>query len=296
MSETVKNIFSNLTGPFSSSSEVATTDPGFLNSNGLIAKIVFLILVIVIFIVVFYSILYLMAYFTTPSENPYIIKGEIDGSSPYTVPQNPALNESKVIQRSNNESSGLEFTWSVWLKISSTATSDIGKRYPIFIKGDGMPQTPLSGTPAYKSINHGPGVYVFMDASNAAAIEVLMDTIDKGAIGSGGEIIKIKNLPINQYFHLAVRCKGYNIHIYINGNIIINESMSNVPKQNYYDILVCPSGGFKGKLSNLRYFSKALSVVELNSIYRNGPNTTPVNNVSSNSYSSISTQWFASFA
>ena len=75
MSEQIKNVFSDITKPFSSSTEIETTDSGFLNSNGFIAKIVFLIMVIIIFIVLFYLVIRMISYFTTPSDNPIIING-----------------------------------------------------------------------------------------------------------------------------------------------------------------------------------------------------------------------------
>lgn len=287
MSDQIKNIFSNITGPFTSSSEVETTDSGFLNSNGFIAKIVFLIMVIVIFIVLFYLILFLMSYFTTPSDNPYIIKGELDGSEGRTVAQNPAMNESKLVQRSNNESAGIEFTWSVWLYIKMP--EEAGKRYPVFVKGDGTPVN------KYMSINHGPGLYVMNDGQTPS-LEILMDTINEAASTKASNIIiKGQGLPIDQYFHLAIRCKGVNIDIYLNGTVIDRTKLNNVPKQNYYDIMVCQGGGFKGKLSNLRYFNRGLSVVEINSINRSGPNTTPVTVTSTKSVSNISTIWYNSF-
>lgn len=294
MSEQIKNVFSDITKPFSSSTEIETTDSGFLNSNGFIAKIVFLIMVIIIFIVLFYFTLFLMTYFTGPSDNPYIIKGEIDGNDGQTVRQNPAMNESKLVQRSNNESAGIEFTWSVWLKLSAIDNND-KLRYPVFVKGDG---TKTEGRP-YKSINHGPGLYVMLNNDGKPTLEILMDTINQAASSPGAEAeasnkiyITGEGIPIQQYFHLAIRCKGVNIDTYLNGTVINRTKLGNVPKQNYYDILV---GGFSGKLSNLRYFNRGLSVVEINSITRSGPNTTPVTVTTSNSISNISTIWYNSF-
>lgn len=295
MSETIKNVFSNLTGPYSSSTQVETSDTGFLNSNGLVAKIVFLIMVIIIFIVLFYLVIRMISYFTTPSDNPIIINGELDGTKTMVIPQNPALKDSKLIARSNNESAGLEFTWSVWLKASRTMVST--DRFPVFIKGDGTATT--VGTVNYKSLNHGPGVYFYVDSPPTStnpqlSLEILMDTIEE--LGTM-DPIKIKNVPLEQYFNLVIRCKGVYVDIYMNGTVIQRKKLKNVPKQNYYNIQVCPSGGFQGKLSNLRYFNRGLSVIEINSIYRNGPNTTPIMTESSSaySYSILSTSWYNSF-
>jgi hypothetical protein len=44
------------------------------------------------------------------------------------------------------------------------------------------------------------------------------------------------------------------------------------------NVNVCLNGGFSGYLSELTYFNSAISIVEIQSIISNGPNTKPVNN------------------
>jgi len=65
----------------------------------------------------------------------------------------------------------------------------------------------------------------------------------------------------------------------------------------YYDLVVCPKTGFSGYLSQLQYFSKALSVVEINSIVQKGPNLKDANqlNLGTSMPSNISTSWYNSF-
>ena len=43
--------------------------------------------------------------------------------------------------------------------------------------------------------------------------------------------------------------------------------------KNYYDVNIAQNGGFNGKISNLRYYDRALSAFEINSIVSTGPNT-----------------------
>ena len=52
----VQTSLNNTMNDFSSPEQVDTTNTGFLNSNGLIAKVVFLILVVIVFIVLFFII------------------------------------------------------------------------------------------------------------------------------------------------------------------------------------------------------------------------------------------------
>jgi hypothetical protein len=62
------------------------------------------------------------------------------------------------------------------------------------------------------------------------------------------------------------------IDVYVNGTVSARLTLSNVPKQNYADILLFQNGGFSGNISNLRYFDKALNVFDINSIIKKGPN------------------------
>lgn len=48
--------------------------------------------------------------------------------------------------------------------------------------------------------------------------------------------------------------------------------MNFVPKQNYNDVNVCQNGGFDGQLSNLQYYTHALSSPEINAQVVSGPN------------------------
>ena len=285
---------------FTSPTEVNTTNEGFLNSNGIIAKVVFLIMVVIVFIVLFIVGINLIGYFLTPSQNPVIINGQITGNRTKTIPQNPASSLAQIL-RSNNQMNGIEFTWSVWLYYSGS----IGDKYnPVFVKGD----CSAPSSSEFCSINHGPGVYfgknnkgsntlyILMDTVNTAAVPTkTIDTVDINALPPS--IIVIPNLPVSNYFHLAIRCRNSYIDVYINGTVVKSQNLMNVPKQNYYDLVVCPTTGFSGYLSQLQYFSKALTVVEINSIVQKGPNLKDANqlNLGSSVNSSISTSWYNSF-
>ena len=282
---------------FTQPSQVNTTNTSFLDSNGIIAKIVFLIMVILIFIVLFFLTVKLMGYFLEPAPYPMLINGQNDGTSQVIITQNPSNKTSIPISRSNNEKTGIEFTWSVWLKMNNTGStgSNVTPNWhsPIFIKGD--ISLPNNGTNEFCSLNNGPGVY-FGKPSDPNHLYILMDTVQTPAISSSNLVIDIPNLPA-EYFHLAVKCQNTYIDVYINGNLVKRASLMNVPKQNYYDVAVSPYNGFNGKLSNLQYFNYGLSVIELNKIVKAGPNTKDVTKsyYNSDSTNAISTQWYNNF-
>ena len=64
--------------------------------------------------------------------------------------------------------------------------------------------------------------------------------------------------------------------------------------QNYHDVHVCKNGGFQGKISNLRYYNKALTIFEINSIINSGPDTKVYNTQISKDYNYLSTLWYTS--
>lgn len=295
-SESIGKSVSNTMDSFSSPTEVQTTNSSFLDSNGIVAKIVFLIMVILVFLLLFFLVVKLIGYFSQPRSNPMLVNGQINGTKQIMISQNPSNTASKPINRSNNKATGIEFTWSLWLRISNNTASSIvtpNWHNPIFVKGDASLTN--DGTNEYASLNNGPGVY-FGKPSDPNHLYILMDTVDTPAIESPSLIIDISNLPTD-YFHLAIRCQNTYIDAYINGNLVKRQNLMNVPKQNYYDIAVCPMNGFNGVLSNLQYFSSALSVIDINAIVKKGPNTKDITQSSYNSSSvnAISTAWYNSF-
>jgi len=286
-----QTVFNNTMGEFSSPQAVETTDKGFLNSNGIIAKVVFLIIVVIVFILLFFVIVNLINYFTASPSNPLLINGQINANKLVSISQNPANSASKPIMRSNNQPTGIEFTWSVWLNYQDSINKD--KFSPVFVKGDIS-----DSTGEYCSINNGPGVYFGKYGSGSNALYILMDTASQSATKNAPiSIIQIPNLPVSTYFHLAIRCQNTYIDIYINGTLVKRQNLMNVPKQNYYNVNVCPNGGFSGSLSNLQYFDKSLTVVEINTIVQNGPNQKDItsNSLTSIIPNTISTSWYNSF-
>jgi hypothetical protein len=292
----ISNSISDAAKSFSDPAQVNTTSTSFLDSNGIIAKFVFLIMVIIIFVILFFVIVKLIGYFSKPAANPVLVNGQINASKKVVISQNPASKSSVPIQRSNNESTGIEFTWCVWLSLSPDGVGNAVTptwHSPVFVKGDATLSN--NGINSYCSMNNGPGVY-FGTPSDPNHLYILMDTVDTPAINSSNLIIDISNLPTN-YFHLAIRCQNTLIDTYINGTLVKRHNLMNVPKQNYYDVNVCPYNGYNGLLSNLQYFNRALNVIEINQIVRKGPNTKDITQTSYHPavINSISTSWYNSF-
>lgn len=272
-----------------SKADVVGAGSSFLESNSLIAKFVFLILVVIGFVLVFRFCVIVMGYFIQPDPNPYIIKGMLDGNVSKTIVTNPTIKDAIQILRSDNANSGLEFTWSFWIYIQDNKMKASSIKYNnIFVKGDGR----FDASTGLSSVNNGPGVYLAnKDGSGAqdkqyANLYLVMDTVTTpGNLMSGAgagqiqETFDISNVPMQKWVHTALRMQNKIMDVYVNGTVTKRQIFINIPKQNYNDIVVCGNGGFNGKLSNLRYFSHALNALEIGSILAQGPNLTSLSNV-----------------
>lgn len=293
ISSTIDNLTKNVSNNISQFSNAAIVNAdastSYLSSNTLIAKFAFLILVIIVFLFLLNLGIMLIQYFYSPSEDPYLIKGMVSGTDPVTIQQDPNNSDSILIRRSNNESTGLEFTWSVWLHINELEDQKNVYQH-IFNKGD----TSFSSK-GIANINNGPGLYLINNNSSmnvgSAQLRVVMDSNNK----SDNNYIDIKEVPIKKWVHVAIRMQNTVMDIYVNGIIAGRLTMTDVPKQNYNNINVNQNYGFNGKLSNLRYYSRALNVFEINNVVSTGPNLEtylPVENTPYYGY--LSQLWYSS--
>jgi hypothetical protein len=295
VADATENITNNL-NEFVSPTNLPNADEGFLNSNGIIAKFVFLILVVIVFLFSINLGIYILGYFLQPPNNPYIVNGMIQGTNFMTIPRDPKKPSSVVIKHSNNQKGGMEFTWSIWLNLQNN--TNVKNQYShIFSVGNGTfdSQTGLA------SVENGPGLYLAnVDSSGnqvqMANLHVVMDTMPDGISFSNSA--DITNCPYNKWFNVMLRMKNTILDVYVNGVITSRLNFTNVPKQNYGDVLVCANGGFLGSLSNLRYYDYALNVFEISSAVYWGPNlSAPKVNQSTttkNGYNYLSNSWYAS--
>jgi hypothetical protein len=249
----------------------------FLNSNSLVAKVSFFILVVVLFIIGLRFGSRLLTWVMSPSKNPILINGLRDGQKYKVVPQNPAKIGAKPILRSVNQREGLEFTWSVWLYIKD-ATWDIPKdgiqltrKKHIFNKGSsdnvtGKSEFGETNLDGMSFPNNGPGLYIH-ESKNSLII--VMNTFENVI-----EEVEIPDIPLNKWFNVSIRCRGRNMDTYINGVVKHRHVFTSVPKQNYGDVYVTRNNGFSGNLSQLRYFDKALTGIEITDLVEKGPNMT----------------------
>jgi hypothetical protein len=252
----------------------------FLNSNSLVVKFAFLLLVIFCFVLFLRLGITLLSYLLEPSDSPHLLDGMIDATQQIIFPQDPSNNSSVTIYRSVNANEGIEFSWSVWIYIENLQVNQ-GIYKHIFSKGNsdinenGMIQP-----------NNAPGLYI---APNTNSLIVIMNTYQVI-----NEEIIIPDIPMNKWVNVIIRCKNTTLDAYINGTIARSINLISVPKQNYGDVYVAMNGGFGGYISNLWYYNYALGTSEIQKLLTQGPNTNMIGSGAMNSTTNdyLSLRWF----
>jgi len=269
---TLKNTGSNPSG----SKSTSTSNSIFSESNSLISKVAFLLLVIFGFIIALRLGIALLSAIFKRGQNPHLINGMVDATQSLVINQNPNVKGAKTVPRSINQSGGIEFTWSVWIYVNGIDTSgnrfnssNAGVYRHIFSKGtDSFLPNGLNFP------NNAPGLYLTPYKNELLLLMNTNDVIN--------EEIRIPDIPLNKWVNVIVRCVNTTLDVYINGVITKSTNLSGVPKQNYGNVYVAMNGGFNGYISNLWYFSKALNSADIQRIAFRGPTTkTNTSNTSS---------------
>tara|TARA_Y100000992_G_scaffold62529_1_gene38366 strand:+ start:5063 stop:5935 length:873 start_codon:yes stop_codon:yes gene_type:complete len=257
-----------------STSPTPVSESSYLNSNGVVAKFVFVILVVIIFVILFRLGVFLIAWYNSDPRDPYVVKGMLEGNYGVTVPQNPKSSDAVSIFRSNNDKSGAAFTWSTWLFVNDFGFNE-GKFYHVFNKGSAK----LDSTSNLAMVNNAPGLYLGKTGSPAPGssaankygltMRVIMNSVK---LNDGKTTVDIDNIPVRKWFHVIIRLENTILDVYVNGSIAGRLLLSNVPKQNYNDVLIGQNGGFSGKISDLRYYSRSLNIFEIENLVNKGPN------------------------
>mgnify|MGYP001327984971 CR=1 FL=1 len=236
----------------------------FLESNSIVAKFAFLILVLIGFMILLNLGVKIIAYFTKPSGDPKLVNGTMNAANEVVITQDPKNSQSIPILRSNNQNKGLEFSWSLWMYINDTSKTP--KFSHVFNKGNAT-----FDNDGIATVNNGPGLYIENENNN---LIVVMNTVD---VNNPVEVLVVKDIPLRKWFHCVIRIENTDLDVYINGTIVARAQMQDVPKQNYENVNICKNGGFNGNIADLQYFDKAISIFQINNIVAWGRNTNSAN-------------------
>ena len=279
----------------------------FFNSNTLIAKATFLLLIIILFVFLFYIFSRIIIFILTPSENPFIIKGMKDATQSMIIPQSLSASGSIPIYRSKNEYDGTEFTYAFWMYVNHLNYNESKEFKHVFHKGSSS-DSDDSFIGVYGP-NNAPGVYLYSGKKNIAnnlldkypvlgmliRMNVFHDSDNKQNPYKYYDDIYVDGIPIKKWVCVVIRVTGQNIvDVYINGTLTKRHKLSNIVKQNYDNIHINLNGGFSGNLSNLRYYNYAIGTFEIYKITSSGPDLTIAKNTNihkSKPYY-LSSQWY----
>ena len=260
----------------------------FLNSNSLVAKFAFLILVILLFVLFLRLGAGILSWFLGPKNNPILIDGMVDAKQMLTFPQDPSTKDSVPILRSTDARTGMEFTWSTWIFIDDFTYKQNQFKH-IFHKGNDNinVDTPPVGL---NSPNNAPGLYI---TPGKNALMVIVSTFDNPS----NKII-VEDIPINKWLNIMLRLENNVFDVYINGAIVRRHLFDNTKSgdvffQNYGDVYALMNGGFSGYLSSLRYFDYAIPINKIQSIVNKGPNMNmKSDNMNESKPHYLSTRWY----
>ena len=254
--------YSNNFNQFSSNNNVAG-NRDFLNSNSLIAKFAFLLLVIILFVMALRLGSSILSWIFSPSQNPILINGMVDAKQMLVIPQDPSVKGSIPIMRSVNDAQGMEFTWSVWIYIDDFVYKQNEYKH-VFHKGND--DINVTNPPVGLNYpNNAPGLYITPETNDLLVIMNTFDTIN--------ETVLIKDIPLNKWLNVIIRLDNqHQLDIYINGTLTKRHMLNGVAKQNYGNVYVSMNGGFSGYTSGLRYFDSALGTNRIQQIVNKGPN------------------------
>jgi hypothetical protein len=252
-----------------------------MNSDSWLKRCIMIVGVVIIMGILLSIGSKILAVVLKPS-NPYIVNGMVTGTRPKTVKMD-AVN----IERSDNQAGGLEFTWAVWLNITSLDPGGSQQYKHIFSKGnnDNVPD-PLTVKQLVKPIN-APGL--FIDPTTNALLIVMntFETID--------ETVRVDSIPLNKWINVIIRVRGVQLDVYVNGLVVKSVKLESVPRQNNGDVFISQNGGFNGYLSNLRYYNYALEPGDILAIAEKGPSLV-ISKLESNDLKSsgqyLSLQWY----
>jgi hypothetical protein len=250
----------------------------FLFGKGFFQQVVLVLVIVTILFFVFMTVEYVFLSFMTIGGRlvelvPETVTAE---DEQITIIQNPFDSKAKTIPVSDNERTGIEFTYSFYLFVNPSTFTGEDVLFHVFHKGYSTPFPLL-----------GPGVFV---KGNNNTLRVVMNTYKDPYT-----YLDIENIPVRKWFHCVVLCRKNSLEVYINGNLRKKLAFEGtLPYQNFQNlILFSPlkfifrkepihaalkenirvEGAFRGNLSNLIYLPYAASFTEIQGLMNKGVST-----------------------
>ena len=268
----------------------------FMESNSLVAKFAFILMVFIVFSVAVKLSIIALSYLLLPTMSPYVLDGTANTEDlAINVSQDPAQKDSVFIARSMNEDGGLEYTWSVWFLIKQVPLEK-GKYSRIFSKGGEGTKSSANGI--YYP-NNAPGMYIRFsdditatnpDRTDAGTNVSLLAVVDVGGkLDSSDkkenlhEKLIATDIPIKNWVNAVIRVTNNVIDLYINGRLAQRRKTAGIPLQNYGKVNIGEDKAknrFSGYISTIQYFNYSIGANKIKSIVDEGPKLKMITNSS----------------
>lgn len=286
---------------------INTTSGSFIFGNGLIPQILLALIAGIVVFLIFFSIEALVkTYYKYSMSKTVIVANTIMSSQSIVVRQDPSDPNAKMLLHSDNEFTGVEFTYSFFLFVDPATFDTSNGLKHVFYKGYSTPFPLL-----------GPAVFVRSDENT---LRIFMNSYK-----SWYSYVDIQNVPVQKWFYVAIVFRANTLEVYINGNLKGRIPMEKTyPYQNYQNLIVFGKSTFNsnttlgnklvnlqgveedfkvtgtmaGQLSRFYHYRYALSFAEIQANANMGPSSTidmPTTQ-SANSYlqNSLVDSWYTS--
>ena len=212
--------------------------------------------ILVFFVIFIIFRFFLIDYKNYNYSNPLLIPNTVDiskGSITYSR---------KKFFRSLDQKNGIEYTYAFWLYIKPFSSE---KPFNVFVKG-----IPNDNPNCYNKYDiQSPGVWVQKSGNEAKLIVSTNIFCSDSSCPESLESLNLNNIPIEKWTHLTISMRNKFIDVYLNGQLIKQHKLTNIPKQNYNDFIVGACNNLNGMISGLQYFNSAISHYEIEKLVNN---------------------------
>lgn len=257
-----------------------TSTGSVLFGTGIPAQILLALLAGIVLLIVLFSIesfIKTINRYSTSRVN--LVADTIMSNKAVVIRQSPSAVGAKMLLPSDNELTGVEFSYTFFLFIEPSTFDGSDFLKQVFYKGYSTPFPLL-----------GPGVFLKGDSNT---LRVFMNSYKNWY-----SYVDVQNVPVQKWFHVGVIFRKNTLEVYINGNLKGRISMEDTyPYQNYQDLIIFGSSKYtsptnkqfkpitgdvesfkvgtamSGRLSRLYYYRYALSFAELNANANEGPSS-----------------------
>lgn len=195
--------------------------------------------------------------------NKCILRGIKNGKNSLVIRQREIREDNRILRTIDGMNKGLEFTYSVWMNITSLEYPTGKKLRPIFYKSMKKEIVDNTEVSAHADADFAPGV--FLTESNTLLI--MMRT------GEGIKSVKVENVPLKKWFHLCIIVRQESMDIYVNGQMVQSKRFPTPPLQNDGDLYINTHGGFDGIIADLKFYAYGISYDRINKLLQDGPST-----------------------